>query len=422
MSASGMLYGGDEIGALVFDPGHHSLRVGYAQEDTPKAEIPAIVGIAPNDTPKIEPETKEGNTITQSPWKYYIDTTYLHTPRPNMELHSYMKDGMIENWDFFEKVVDYSYEKIIQSASEYHPVLFSESPWNQRQKREKLTELMFEKYKVPAFYLVKNAALAAFANGRSTALVIDSGATHTTAVPVLDGYVISNAVVKSPLGGDYLILRSREMLEGLGIDLTPTALVSSKEILRDKEKPKYTKKNLSFLPTNSWMVYMVKKTVQDFQQSVLQVSESPYDERLAASVPTVNYEFPTGYHQDFGYERFKLAEGLFDHAMLGAGYIAATSAGMCDVDVRPALYSSVVLTGGNSLVQGFSERLGKDLSSRTPGSMRLKMIAANGTVERRFGAWVGGSILASIGTFQQMWISMQEYQESGKAQIDRKCP
>ncbi|KAJ8981665.1 hypothetical protein NQ317_017286 [Molorchus minor] len=106
--------------------------------------------------------------------------------------------------------------------------------------------------------------------------------------------------------------------------------------------------------------------------------------------------------------------------MLGAGYIAATSAGMCDVDIRPALYSSVVLTGGNSLLQGFSDRLSRDLSSRTPGSMRLKMIAANGTVERRFGAWVGGSILASIGTFQQMWMSLQEYQEAGKAQIDRK--
>ncbi|KAI4462281.1 actin [Holotrichia oblita] len=420
---SGMLYGGDEIGALVFDPGHHSLRVGYAQEDTPKAEIPAVVGVSPDE--KIEPEVKqEGGNVTQTPsgWKYYIDTTYLHTPRQNLELHSYMKDGMIENWEFFEKVIDHCYEKIIQSESEYHPVLFSESPWNVRSKREKLTEIMFEKYKVPAFFLVKNAALAAFANGRSTALVIDSGATHTSAVPVLDGYVISNAVVKSPLGGDYLILRARELLESQGIDLTPAALITAKEVIRDKEKPKYTKKNISFTPTSSWMTYMVKKTVQDFQQSILQVSESPYDERVAASIPTVHHEFPTGYHQDFGPERFKLAEGLFDHAMLGAGYIAATSAGMCDVDVRPALYSSVVLTGGNSLVQGFSDRLSKDLSSRTPGSMRLKMIAANGTVERRFGAWVGGSILASIGTFQQMWVSMQEYQESGKVQIDRKCP
>lgn len=111
---SGMLYGGDEIGALVFDPGHHSLRVGYAQEDTPKAEIPAVVGVSP-DNEKIEPEVKqEAGNVSQTPsgWKYYIDTTYLHTPRSNLELHSYMKDGMIENWDFFEKVIDHCYEKV----------------------------------------------------------------------------------------------------------------------------------------------------------------------------------------------------------------------------------------------------------------------------------------------------------------------
>lgn len=60
-----MLYGGDEIGALVFDPGHHSLRVGYAQEDTPKAEIPAIVGVAPEDV-KLEPEVKPDDSNVSS--------------------------------------------------------------------------------------------------------------------------------------------------------------------------------------------------------------------------------------------------------------------------------------------------------------------------------------------------------------------
>ena len=63
--------------------------------------------------------------------------------------------------------------------------------WNVRAKREKLTELMFEKYNIPAFYLVKNAVLAAFANGRSTGIVVDSGSTHTSAIPVYDGYVLS---------------------------------------------------------------------------------------------------------------------------------------------------------------------------------------------------------------------------------------
>lgn len=78
-----MLYGGDEIGALVFDPGHHSLRVGYAQEDTPKAEIPAIVGVAPNDAPNLDVEDKKpDNNITQSPHGmtlkiYFYKTKYF---------------------------------------------------------------------------------------------------------------------------------------------------------------------------------------------------------------------------------------------------------------------------------------------------------------------------------------------------------
>ena len=106
-----MLYGGDEIGALVFDLGHHSLRVGYAQEDTPKAEIPAVVGIgedANGTATTVEPmdidDKKPDNNVCQSTPKYYVDTTMLHVPRKNMEVVSYMKDGMIEDWDHFEKV------------------------------------------------------------------------------------------------------------------------------------------------------------------------------------------------------------------------------------------------------------------------------------------------------------------------------
>ena len=127
--------------------------------------------------------------------------------------------------------------------------------------------------------------------------------------------------------------------------------------------------------------------------------------------------------------------------------------GMCDIDLRPALYGSVVVTGGNTLIQGFSERLNRDLSIKTPSTMKFKLIAANGNQvcyingrkrlqniillicmsdldinkiilfqERRFGSWIGGSILASLGSFQQMWISKHEYEENGKSQVDRKCP
>lgn len=354
--------------------------------------------------------------------KYYIDTTFLNVPRSNMEIQSYMKDGMIDNWDLFEKVLDYAYKRVIMSESELHPVLFSEASWNTRHNREKLTELMFEKYNVPAFFLVKNAVLAAFANGRATALVVDSGAKHTSVVPVHEGYVLTQAVVKSPLGGDYLSMQCRQHLEKLGIELTMGYSISGKDALKERDQPRYTKRTLPENLTSSWEQYMLRQQLQDYQAAVVQVLESPYDERIASQIPAVHYEFPTGYHQDFGSERFKLAENLFDHTMLGAGQLASTSVSNCDADVRLALYGSVVVTGGNTLLPGFPERLNRDLQHRAPSNTRIKMIVANGTVERRFGAWIGGSILASIGTFQQMWISAQEYEEGGKSQVERKCP
>ncbi|KAK2701659.1 hypothetical protein QYM36_019700, partial [Artemia franciscana] len=133
---------------------------------------------------------------------------------------------------------------------------------------------------------------------------------------------------------------------------------------------------------------------------------------------------------DFGAERFRIPEALFDPSgirgvsstMLGIGHVVTTSVGMCDVDLRPSLYGNVIVTGGNSLLQGFSERLTRDLSVKTPSSMKLKIVSSNSPAERKYGAWIGGSILGSLGTFQQMWISKQEYEEGGKNQVERKCP
>ena len=102
------------------------------------------------------------------------------------------------------------------------------SQWNVRAKREKLTELMFEKYNIPAFFLCKSAVLTAFANGRSTGLVIDSGATQTSAVPVHDGYVLQQAIVKSPLAGDFITAQCRQMFEEQNIEIVPPYLIASK--------------------------------------------------------------------------------------------------------------------------------------------------------------------------------------------------
>uniref|UniRef100_A0A8C6Q9A6 Actin like 6A n=1 Tax=Nothobranchius furzeri TaxID=105023 RepID=A0A8C6Q9A6_NOTFU len=399
-------YYGDEVGALVFDIGSYSVRAGYAGEDCPKADFPTVIGVTLDREDGSTPMETDGDKGKQSSTTYYIDTNQLRVPRESMEVMSPLKNGM--------KITDAE--------------LF---PWNTRAKREKLTELMFEHYNIPAFFLCKSAVLSAFANGRSTGLVLDSGATHTTAIPVHDGYVLQQGIVKSPLAGDFMSMQCRELFQELSVEIIPPYMIASKDAVREGSPASWKKKEKLPQVTRSWHNYMCNCVIQDFQASVLQVSDSPYDEQVAAQMPTVHYELPNGYNCDFGAERLKIPEGLFDpsnakglsgNTMLGVGHVVTTSVGMCDIDIRPGLYGSVVVTGGNTLIQGFTDRLNRELSQKTPPSMRLKLIANNTTVERRFSAWIGGSILASLGTFQQMWISKQEYEEGGKQCVDRKCP
>jgi len=114
---SGGVYGGDEVGALVFDPGHFSLRVGYAGEDCPKSEIPSHVGTSIDESASVKGEAMDidgvkDNNITKK--KYHIDTVAMHFPKKGMDVSTYIKDGMIENWEMFEQVLDYSYDKNYQ--------------------------------------------------------------------------------------------------------------------------------------------------------------------------------------------------------------------------------------------------------------------------------------------------------------------
>ncbi|CAB3981102.1 actin 6A [Paramuricea clavata] len=388
-------------------------------DDSSKAEIPM-------DTD----QTTSEKPAPSVPKKYFIGTNSLHVPRENMDIVSPLKDVMIEDWDMFENLVEHVYKQHIRSDPSLHPVLMSEASWNVRPKREKLTELMFEKYDIPAFFLCKDAVLTSFAHGRYTGLVIHSGSNLTSAVPVHDGYVLQNAIVKSPLAGDFISAQCRNFLEEKNCEVVPPYLIASKEAVKDGDPPIFTKKNFSNI-TKSYHNYMTKQIVQDFQASTLQVSDGPFDDSLFGSIPTIHYEFPNGYNYSFGVERFRLCEGLFDPsnvkgieggAAMGITQVATTSIGMCDIDMRLSLFGNVIVSGGNTLLNGFVDRLNRELASKVPPSARLKIISNNSTLERRFSSWIGGSILASLGSFQQMWISKQEYEEQGKSCVERKCP
>merc|ERR1719187_753065 len=89
-----------------------------------------------------------------------------------------------------------------------------------------------------------------------------------------------------------------------------------------------------------------------------------------------------------------------------------------DIDIRKDLYANTVLSGGTTMYPGIADRMQKEITALAPSTMKIKMIAPP---ERKYSVWIGGSILASLSTFQQMWISKQEYDEAGPGIVHRKC-
>jgi len=84
-----------------------------------------------------------------------------------------------------------------------------------------------------------------------------------------------------------------------------------------------------------------------------------------------------------------------------------------DVDLRKELSSNIILTGGVSLFPTLDKRLSAELGKVLPSSYKYKVIASKNTIENRYSAWIGGSVLSSLGSFQQLWLSKREYEEYG---------
>ena len=79
----------------------------------------------------------------------------------------------------------------------------------------------------------------------------------------------------------------------------------------------------------------------------------------------------------------------------------------CDLDVRKDLYGNIILSGGNTMFPGTTERVSKDLQTLLPAATKISVV---GPPERQFLPWIGGSILSSLTTFQAMWITKSDFQ------------
>ncbi|XP_062969696.1 uncharacterized protein LOC134390366 [Cynocephalus volans] len=342
-----------DMAAVVIDTGTGFTKCGLAGEDHVLSVVPSQVQLlqhpAQDQPPYAVPESREGS-------------------------YSVLNRGVVSDWDALEVLWQHLFYCRLGVKTEELAVLVADSPISPRTNREKVAEILFEHFHVPAMQTVHQALLALYAYGRTTGLVLGSGHGTSYVAPILTGDLAPLDTYRLDVAGADLTKHLAQLLQASGHSLPKVGLVN-----QIKEACCYVAMDMA-----AEMAHTQAKAQVDFVLPDKQVIT-------------------------LGSERFCCPEALFQPTLLGVNQpglsqLALLSISRLEAKQQEQLLANVVLDGGSTLVSGFPERLRQELGS---GATVL------GSPHRAVAAWLGGSIMASRDSFQSLWLSRHEYEEEG---------
>jgi len=373
----------EEKEKVVLDNGSGYMKAGFGGEDAPKCVFPAVVGRPRRGGAD---EYKVGDDAVSAKG-YRLKYPISH--------------GVVTDWDDMSRVWKHAYE-LLEVEPEDHACLMTEAPLNPRRNREKMLEILFDEFKVPALFVQIQAVLSLYEGGKTEGVVVDIGDGVSHTVPVFDGRMMGGAVQRVEIAG-------RDMTEWMS------------ELLNEDQDRKFT------TSADMELVARLKEKTcyfeMDFDEAYKKWEEDPtsYD---------VEEELPDGTKITVGRARFACPEGLFEPALMGREakgihHVLRDCINSTGIDCRKTLWSNIILSGGTTLFKGMEARLQKEATALAPPGARdgVQVVSdgGDGRTARKFAVWCGGALVVELASFQEQWILKSEYDELGANIVHRKC-
>lgn len=363
--------------AVVIDNGSGWIKAGFAGEERPRMVFPAVVGVS-----------KEADATTWVGCQGVSVGDDALAEQDALTIKYPVVNGVVHDWDAMEALWRHVFSELRVDPSEC-PVLMTEPPLSPKTNRERTAQVLFETFAVPAMYVACTSVLDLYAVGRTTGIVLDIGDGVAHATPIYEGYALDHATKRLGVAGRDLTARMADLLKRDGVPLEDTA--AGREIARKvKESVCYVASEFG--------------TAKD-------------------SVAPVDYALPDGKTIAVGAPRIACTEVLFNPYSLGLETVGVheqirNAIQAVDSDIRRDLYANLVVAGGSSMFPGFPERLAGELAGLVPSTITVDVITP---AERKYAAWAGGAILASVSTFDSMWITKTNYSEQGSKVFQQRA-
>lgn len=341
---------------LCIDNGSESIKSGYCGEEIYTSNLLTVIGT-------IQTKNKEK-------MDYIIGETAISNG--NLTLRYPIEKGVFTDLKDFEILYNHIFQNELAINPQEHSMILTESFSVPNKARSLIAEIMFETYQIPAIYFGIQGLMSLYASGRTTGTTVDAGEGISHTIPIYEGYPLIDAVYSFEISGkevtDYFM-----------------KLINEKQDLftiKDRVIVKHIKETLSIVQND--------EKIQEFEK----------------------YELPNGDIISIGTERVKCTEVLFNPKLFniehGIHQLLDKSIQKTDKSVHKDLYQNIVLSGGSTLFEGYEKRLKYELDKLNQHGLEIQVISKP---DRKSYNWLGGSILGSLTTFDQLATSKTEYEE-----------